>query len=149
MCQTNSLVKNFQGAKKKVRQDLIEPAQFKLASSTVIALNADESPGFFMNHPKVNFTLLRDAGLSSCMDDCVHSFGDASILSALDANRETKVLFSKVDQDIITFSCQSKTFCFKRISFVLMTAPVTFRCTLNISVSEFYWKACLLKLDDV
>jgi len=55
----------------------------------------------------------------------------------------------EADRDKTTFTCHAGTYRYLRMPFGLTNAPATFQRTLDILLSPFKWKHCLVYLDDV
>ena len=84
------------------------------------------------------------------MDECIHSLGEANVFTTLDCNLGYwQIPVAERDQDKTTFTCHEGTYRYKRMPFGLTNAPATFQRTLDIALSAFKWKSCLVYLDDV
>ena len=76
--------------------------------------------------------------------------GDASAFTNLDCNSGYwQIPAAPQDRDKTTFNCHAGTYRYRRMPFGLTNAPATFQRTLDIVLSFFKWKSCLVYLDDV
>ena len=84
------------------------------------------------------------------MDECIDSLGEASVFTTLHCNSSYwQIPVAKRDKDKTAFVCQSGLFNYKRMPFGLTNAPATFQRTLDILLSRYKWRTCLVYLDDV
>ncbi|CAN8069586.1 unnamed protein product [Agarophyton chilense] len=84
------------------------------------------------------------------MDEWIDSLGEANVFTTLDANSGYgQVPVAEEDQYKTAFACHAGLYRFKRMPFGLTNAPATFQRTLNIFLSRYKWKTCLVYLDDV
>ncbi len=79
----------------------------------------------------------------------VHSLGDANWFTSLDCNcGYWQVSVAPQDRDKTTFVCHSGTYRYLRMPFGLTHAQATLRRTLDIIMSSYEWKTCIVYLDD-
>lgn len=84
------------------------------------------------------------------MDECIDSLGDAKYFSTLDCNSGFwQIPMRQEDRDKTTFTCHAGEYRFKKMPFGLCNAPATFQRTLDIVLSRYCWKSCLIYLDDI
>lgn len=129
---------------------VIEPAKSEWASPVVLVPKPDGSLRFWVDYRKLNAITTRDAYPLPRMDDCLDSLGDATVFTTLDCNSGYwQVPVAAEDRDKTTFTCQEGCFRFKRMPFGPINAPATFQRTLDILLSGYRWKSCLVYLDDI
>ena len=129
---------------------VIEPAQSEWASPVVLVPKPDGTLRFCVDYRKLNAITVKDTYPLPRMDDCLDSLGDASIFTTLDCNSGYwQIPVAEEDRDKTTFTCHEGCFCFLRMPFGLCNAPATFQRTLDILLSGFRWKTCLVYLDDI
>ena len=135
---------------RQLRDGVIEPAQSEWASPVVFAPKADGTLRFCVDYRRLNFATVKDSYPIPRMDECIDSLGDASIFSTLDCNAGYWQIPVRLrDRDKTTFTCHAGTYRYIRMPFGLTNAPATFQRTLDILLSQFKWKHCLVYLDDV
>jgi hypothetical protein len=84
------------------------------------------------------------------MDECLDSLGDAVIFTTLDCNSGYwKIPVHPEDRDKTTFTSHYGIYRFLRLPFGLRNAQATFQRAIDIILSGFKWKTCLVYLDDV
>ena len=84
------------------------------------------------------------------MDECLDSLGEAKYFTTLDCNSGYwQIPIAKEDRNKTTFTCHDGTYRFLRMPFGLCNAPATFQRTVDILLSGYRWKTCLVYLDDV
>ena len=84
------------------------------------------------------------------MDECIDSLGDAVIFTTLDCNSGYwQIPVHPDDRDKTTFTSHYGIYRFLRLPFGLRNAPATFQRAIDIILSGFKWKTCLVYLDDV
>jgi hypothetical protein len=135
---------------RQLRDGVIEPAQSEWASPVVFAPKADGTLRFCVDYRRLNLATVKDSYPIPRMDECIDSLGDASIFSTLDCNAGYwQIPIRKGDRNKTTFTCHAGTYRYIRMPFGLTNAPATFQRTLDILLSKFKWKHCLVYLDDV
>jgi hypothetical protein len=83
------------------------------------------------------------------MDECIDCLGEAAIFTTLDCNsRYWKIPVDPADRDKTTFTSDFGIYRFIRQPFGLRNAPGIFELTVDIILSGFKWKTCLVYLDD-
>ena len=129
---------------------VIEPAQSAWASPVVLVPKPDGSLRFCVDYRRLNAATIRDIYPIPRMDECIDSLGDANIFTTLDCNSGYwQIPVSPEDRDKTAFTCHSGLYRYKRMPFGLTNAPATFQRTLDILLSPFRWRSCLVYLDDV
>lgn len=126
--------------------EVIVPAQSYWTSSIFIAPKKDGTPRFCVDYRKLNKVNIPDSYQILRIDDCVDSFGDNTVHSALDANwGYYQMPIAYEDRDKKTFVTHWGSFRWLRMSFGLRNAPATFQ---RIIPSSARFKTCLVYLDD-
>ena len=132
-----------------LRAAVIEPAQSEWASPVVLVPKPDGSLRFCIDYRRVNAITVRDTYPLPRMDDCIDSLGDASVFTTLDCNSGYwQIPVAPQDRNKTTFICHAGTYLYRRMPFGLTNAPATIQRTLDIFLSSFKWKSCLVYLDD-
>ncbi|CAN8070819.1 unnamed protein product, partial [Agarophyton chilense] len=133
-----------------LEEGVIEAAQSAWASPVVLVPKPDGSLRFCSDYRKLNAVTVRDTFLLPRMDECIDSLGEANVFTTLDANSGYwKVPIAEEDQDKTAFACLVGLYRFKRMPFGFRNEPATFQRTLDIFLSRYKWKTCLVYLDDV
>ena len=84
------------------------------------------------------------------MDECIDSLGEAKVFSTLDAySGYWQLPIKEEDKPKSAFVCHAGTFQYRRMPFGLTNAPASFQRALDLILSRFKWKTCLIYLDDV
>ena len=84
------------------------------------------------------------------MDECLDSLGEAKIFTTLDAySGYWQMNVAKEDRHKTAFVCHAGSNQCKRMPFGLTNAPATFQRGLDMVLTQFKWKTCLVYLDDV
>ena len=84
------------------------------------------------------------------MDECIDSLGYSKIFTTLDAfSGYWQMKVAKEDRHKTAFTCHAGTYQCVRMPFGLTNAPATFQRGLDIVLTKFKWKTCLVYLDDV
>jgi Reverse transcriptase (RNA-dependent DNA polymerase) len=84
------------------------------------------------------------------MDECIDSLGDAAVFNTLDCNSGYwQIPVHPEDRDMTTFTSHYGISRFLRLPFGLRNAPAPFHRAIDIILSGFKWKTCLVYLDDV
>lgn len=133
-----------------LEKGIIEPAQSAWASPVVLVLKADGSLRFCVDYRKLNAVTVRDTYPLPRMDECIDSLGEAKVFTTLDANwGYWQVPVAPKDRDKTAFVCHAGLYRFKRMPFGLTNAPATFQRAIDIILSQYKWKTCLVYLDDI
>ena len=84
------------------------------------------------------------------MDECIDSLGDANVFTTLDAySGYWQVGLEERDRAKTSFVCHAGQYQYKRMPFGLTNAPATFHRALDMILSPFKWKTCLVYIDDI
>ena len=84
------------------------------------------------------------------MDESIDSLGEASFFTTLDANAGyNQVRLAKKDRHKSAFVCHEGLYQYIRMPFGMTNAPATFQRTLDIVLSRYKWKTCLVYIDDI
>lgn len=135
---------------KMLKAGVIEPAQSEWASPVLLVSKPDGSLRFCVDYRKLNTITVKDTYPLPRMDECLDSLGDMRIFSVLDAiSGYWQMPIPEEDRDKTAFSCHSGLYRFNRMLFGLTNAPATFQRAMDILLSPFRWKSCLVYLDDI
>ena len=133
-----------------LRAGVIEPAQSEWAPPVVLVPKPDGSFRFCVDYRRMDTIPLRDTYPLPRMDECIQSLEYAPVFTTLDCNSGYwKIPVAPLDRDMTTFTCHAGTYRYRHIQFGLTNAPATYQRTLDILLSSFTWKNCLVYLDDV
>jgi hypothetical protein len=88
-----------------LRAGLIEPDSSEWASPVVLVPKPDGSMRFCIDYRRLNTVTIRDSYPLPRMDECIDSFGDASVFSTLDCNSGYwQIPVSPEDKEKTTFT---------------------------------------------
>ena len=133
-----------------LRAGVVEPSDSPWASPVVLAPKKDGSLRFCIDYRRLNAVTKRDSYPLPRMDEYIDSLGEANVFTTLDANSGYwQVPVAREDRSKTAFVCHSGLYQFLRMPFGLKNAPATFQRTLDVVLSPFKWKSCLVYLDDV
>ena len=129
---------------------VFEPAQSEWASPVVLVPKPDGSLRFCVDYRKLNEATVKDAYPIPRMDECIDSMGDANLFTTLDCNSGYwQIPVDPRDRDKTTFVCHAGSYRYRRMPFGLTNAPATFQRTLDLLLSAYKWKFCIVYLDDI
>jgi len=135
---------------KMLREKVIEPAKSEYASPVVLVPKPDGSLRFCVDYRKLNSITVKDTYPLPRMDECLDSLGDAQYFTTLDCNSGYwQIPVEEADKPKTAFTCHAGCFQFCRMPFGLCNAPATFQRTIDILLSGFRWRSCLVYLDDI
>lgn len=84
------------------------------------------------------------------MEDCPDSLKNAQYFTALDCNAGYwRVLIALGDRKKTTFTCHEGWYQFCRMPFGICNAPATFQRAVDILLSKYRLKTCLMYLNDI
>ena len=136
--------------KKQLAAGVIEPSNSEWAAPVLFAPKKDDRLRFCIDYRKLNTMTIKDSYPLPRMDECIDSLGDARIFTTLDAfNRYWQIEIPKEDRGKSAFVCHAGQFQYIRVTFGLTNAPATFQRGLDVILSRFKWKPCLVYLDDI
>ena len=105
---------------------------------------------FCVDYRKLNAVTVKDTYPLPRMDECLDSLRDTKVFSALDAiSGYWQMPIPESGRNKTAFSCHSGLYRFSRMPFGLTNAPATFQRAMDILLSPFRWKSCLVYLDDI
>ena len=129
---------------------VITRSKSEWASPVVLIPKQDGSLRFCVDYRRLNALTVREKYPTPRMDECLDSLGEAKVFTTLDCNSGYwQIPVAKEDRAKTTFTCHAGTYQFNRMPFVLMNAPATFQRMLDILLSGYRWKSCLIYLDDI
>ena len=133
-----------------LRAGVIEPTSAEWASPVVFVHKKDGTMRFCVDYRKLNAVTVRDSYPLPRMDECIDSFGDATVFTTLDCNSGYwQVEIAEEDRDKTKFASHSGLYRFLRMPFGLKNAPATFQRAVDIILSRVKWETALVYLDDV
>ena len=105
---------------------------------------------FCVDYLKIYGATGRDSYPLPHIDECIHSFDDATVFVTLDCSTGYwQVEVAEEDRDKITFASHSGLYRFLCIPFGLKNAPAIFQRAVDIILYRVKWKTALVCLDDV
>ncbi len=136
--------------KKQLEANVVEPSMSEWAAPVLFVPKKDGKLRFCIDYRKLNEVTVKDSYPIPRMDDCLDSLGEATIFTGLDAySGYWQMNVAKKDRHKTAFTCHAGTFQCVRMPFGLTNAPATFQRGLDMVLSKFKWKTCLVYLDDV
>ena len=129
---------------------VISRSKSEWASPVVLIPKTDGSLRFCVDYQRLNALTVRDTYPIPRMDECLDTLGEAKVFPTLDCNsRYWQITVAGEDRPKTTSTCHSGTYQFNRMPFGLVNAPATFQSILDILLSGYSWKSCLIYLDDI
>ena len=130
--------------------DVIEPAQYEWVAPVLFVPKKCGKLRFCVDYRRLNAMTIKDSYPLPRIDDCIDSLGDAVIFSTLDANSGYwQMKIRKEDRHKTVFFTHSGVFQYVRMPFGLTNAPASFQRALDLILTKFKWKTCLIYLDDI
>ena len=84
------------------------------------------------------------------MDECIDTLGEANVFTTLDAFwGYWQIAIPEEDRPKTSFVCHAGQYQYVRMPFGLTNAPATFQRALDVILSKFKWKTCLVYIDDI
>ena len=135
---------------KQRKAGIIEPTVSEWAAPVLFVPKKDGKLRFCIDYRKLNEVTVKDSYPIPRMDDCLDSLGEASVFTGLDAySGYWQMNVAKGDRPKTAFTCHAGTYQCVRMPFGLTNAPATFQRGLDMVLSKYKWKTCLVYLDDV
>ena len=129
---------------------LIEPAQSEWGAPVLFVPKKCGKLRFCVDYRRLNAMKVKDSYPLPRIDDCIDSLGDAVIFSTLDANSGYwQMKIRKQDRHKTAFVTHSGVYQYVRMPFGLTNAPASFQRALDLILTKFKWKTCLIYLDDI
>jgi len=136
--------------RKWLDEDAIEPSKSPWAAPVLFVPKKDGRMRFCVDYRKLNAVTVRDLYPLPRIDDCIDTLGEAVIFPTLEAySGYHQLSIAKQDRYKTAFVTHHGQFQWKRMPFGLSTAPVSFQRALDMILTQFKWKTCLVYLDDV
>ena len=133
-----------------LRDGIIEPSMSSWASPVVLVPKKDGKLRFCVDYRRLNAVTVKDSYPIPRMDECLDSLGEANVFTTLDCNSGYwQVPVASKDREKTAFVCHSGLFQYLRMPFGLTNAPATFQRSLDIILSGYRWRSCLVYIDDV
>lgn len=135
---------------KWLQEDAIEPSKSPWAAPVLFVPKKDGRMRFCVDYRRLNAVTIKDSYPLPRIDDCIDTLGEAVIFSTLDAySGYHQLSIAKRDRLKTAFVTHHGQFQWKRMPFGLSTAPASFQRALDMILTQFKWKTCLVYLDDV
>ena len=133
-----------------LKEGVIEPSESEFASPVLLVPKPDGTKRFCVDYRRLNALTVKDSYPLPRMDECLDSLGDAQWFSTLDANSGYwQMAIPPEDKHKTAFVCHSGCFQFRRMPFGLCNAPASFQRAMDIILSAYKWRSCLVYLDDI
>ena len=111
---------------------------------------AGRLPTVFINYRRFNELTVKDSYPLPRMEDCLDSLGDARYFSTLGCNNGYwQIPVTEEDLHKTAFTCHDGCYEFCRMPFELTNPPATFQQAVDLLLSKYRWKSCLVYIDDV
>ena len=135
---------------KQLAAGVIEPAMSEWAAPVLFVPKKDGKLRFCIDYRRLNSMTVKDTYPLPRMDECIDSLGDAQYFTTLDAySGYWQMRIRKQDRPKTAFVCHAGTFQCTRMPFGLTNAPACFQRALDLVLTKYKWKTCLVYLDDV
>ncbi len=135
---------------KQLSAGLVEPSQSAWAAPVLFVPKKDGRLRFCVDYRRLNAVTIQDSYPLPRIDDCIDTLGEAVIFSTLDAySGYHQLAIAKKDRHKTAFVTHHGQFQYVRMPFGLSTAPASFQRALDMILTQFKWKTCLVYLDDV
>ena len=129
---------------------VIEPTNSEWAAPVVLAPKPDGKMRFCIDYRRLNAVTKKDTYPLPRLEDCIDSLGNAKWFSTLDCNCGFwQIKLNEEDREKTAFTSHAGTFQWNSMPFGLCNAPATFQRTLDILLSGYNWRSCLVYVDDV
>ena len=129
---------------------VIRDATSKWASPAVLIPKSDGSMRFCVDYRRLNELTVRDSYPLPRMEDCLDSLGEAAFCTTLDCNSGYwQIPVAEEDRAKTAFTFHEGCFEFCRMPFGLCNAPATFQRTVDMQLSGYRWRTCLVYLYDI
>ena len=136
--------------KKQLEAGIIEPSNSEWAAPVLFVPKKDGRLRFCVDYRKLNEMTLKDSYPLPRMDDCIDSLGHAEYFTTLDAySGYWQMYIRKQDRSKTAFVTHSGTYQYIRMPFGLTNAPASFQRALDMILTNYKWKTCLVYLDDI
>lgn len=120
------------------------------AYPAVLVPKPDSSLRFRVDYSRLNDLSHEDHYTIPRMDEFVDSLDDATVFTTPDANSGFWLIpLNDKDRQKIVFTTHVGSFEFIRIPLGLKSGPASFQRALDIALSGFTWKICLVYIDEV
>ena len=135
---------------KQLKAGVIEPAMSEWAAPVLFAPKKDGKLRFCIDYRKLNSMTVKDTYPLPRMDECIDSLGESEYFTTLDAFAGYwQINLRKRDRHKTAFVCHAGTYQYKRMPFGLTNAPACFQRALDMILTKYKWKTCLVYIDDV
>ena len=128
----------------------IRDAKSEWASRVVLIPKSDGSMRFCVDYCGLNERTVRDSYPLPRMEDCLDSPGEAEFFTTLDCNSGYwQIPVAEEDRAKIAFTCHEGCLEFCRMPIGLCNAPATFQRIVDMLLSGYRSRTCLVSLDDI
>ena len=135
---------------KQLKAGVIEPAMSEWAAPVLFAPKKDGKLRFCIDYRKLNSMTVKDTYPLPRMDECIDSLGESEYFTTIDAFAGYwQINLRKRDRHKTAFVCHAGTYEYKRMPFGLTNAPACFQRALDMILTKYKWKTCLVYIDDV
>ena len=129
---------------------VIEPSTSAWALTVVLVPRKDGKLRFCIDYRRLNAVTFRDSYPLPRMYEYIDSLGEAKVFTTLDCSSGYwQIPVAPSDREKTAFVCHAGLYQYMRMPLGLTNAPATFQRTLDIVLSSFKWRSCLVYLDDV
>ena len=129
---------------------VIRDAKSEWASPVVLTPKPDGSMRFCVDYRRLNELTVKDSYPLLRMEDCLDSLGKTKYFTTLNCNYGYwQIPVSEEDRSKTAFTCDEGCVEFCRMPFGRFNAPATFQRTVDMLLSGYRWRTCLVYLDDI
>lgn len=127
---------------------VIEHSNAEWAAPVLFAAKKDDRIRLCVDYRKINTVTIKDSYPLPGTDECIDSVREARIFSTLDAfHGYWQINISGQDRQKTSFVCHSRTLQYIRMPCGLTNAPTTFQRALDLMLTRFKWKICLVYME--
>lgn len=118
------------------------------ASPVILVPKQDENLQLCVDYGPLNVETVRESYPLSRMDKYIESLGDTAMFNTLDCNSDYWQIPVRQEDREKTGLLKNSGLCkYLRMPFCLTNAPAKFQCTLDILLSSFKRRSCLVYLE--
>ena len=129
---------------------VIRDAKSEWAILIVLIRKSDGSIRFCVNYRRLNALTVRDLCPLPRMENCLDSLEEAAFFTTLDCNSGYwQITVADEDRAKTAFTCHEGCFEFCRMPFGLCNTPSTFQRTVDMLLSGYRSRTCLVYLDEI
>ena len=140
----------FREVERMLEEGVIREAQSKWAAPVLIVEKQDDYPRFCIDYRRLNELTVKDSYPLPRMEYYLDRLGDARYFSTLECNSGYwQILVTEEVRHKTAFTCHVGCYEFFRMPFGLTNTPATFQRAVDLLISKYRWKSCLVYIDDV